>query len=150
MTSTVFESGSYSLEARGANGCAGTDTVVVNVNTPPTVVVKLNGKTLTATDGSLATKVNTCVQSVLLPFGENFEDSLYVWTQATTDQLDWTFNSGATNNDIPGLRSASGPRSHAASHHEVENGTLHGIERQAFHGPGLILGPVIPGQFPMN
>ena len=102
MTSTVFESGSYILEARSANGCAGTDTVVVNVNTPPTVVVKLNGKTLTATDGSLASKVNTCVQSVLLPFGENFEDSLYVWTQATNDQLDWTFNSGATNTQFSG------------------------------------------------
>lgn len=102
MTTKVYETGAYILEGRSSNGCVGSDTVVVTVNTPPTVVVKLNGKTLTATDGSLASKVNTCVQSVLLPLGENFEDSLYVWTQSTTDQLDWTFNSGATNTQFSG------------------------------------------------
>jgi hypothetical protein len=102
MTTKVYETGAYVLEGRSSNGCVGSDTVVVSVNAPPTVVVKLNGKTLTATDGSLASKVNTCVQSVLLPLGENFEDSLYVWTQSTTDQLDWTLNSGATNTQFSG------------------------------------------------
>jgi len=98
----VFESGNYVLQARSANGCVGSDTVSVSVKIPPTVVVKLNGKTLTATDGSLATKASSCVQSVLLPVNENFEDSLYVWTQSTTDQLNWTFNSGATNTQFSG------------------------------------------------
>jgi hypothetical protein len=102
MTTNVFESGSYVLQARSINGCAGDDTVVVAVNTPPTVVVKLNGKTLTATDGTLASKASTCVQSVLLPVNENFEDSLYIWTQSTTDQLDWTLNSGVTNTQFSG------------------------------------------------
>ena len=102
MTTNVFESGTYVLQARSINGCAGDDTVVVAVNTPPTVVVKLNGKTLTATDGTLASKASTCVQSVLLPVNENFEDSLYVWTQSTTDQLDWTLNSGLTNTQFSG------------------------------------------------
>ena len=102
MTTNVFESGTYVLQARSINGCAGDDTVVVAVNTPPTVVVKLNGKTLTATDGTLASKASTCVQSVLLPVNENFEDSLYIWTQSSTDQLDWTFNSGVTNTQFSG------------------------------------------------
>ena len=102
LSTSVFESGSYVLQARSANGCAGSDTVSVSVNIPPTVVVKLNGKTLTATDGSLATKASSCVQSVLLPVNENFEDSLYVWTQSTADQLDWTFNSGGTNTQFSG------------------------------------------------
>ncbi len=102
LSTSVFESGSYVLQARSANGCAGSDTVSVSVKIPPTVVVKLNGKTLTATDGSLATKASSCVQSVLLPVNENFEDSLYVWTQSTADQLDWTFNSGGTNTQFSG------------------------------------------------
>ena len=102
LSTSVFESGSYVLQARSANGCAGSDTVSVSVKIPPTVVVKLNGKTLTATDGSLATKASSCVQSVLLPVNENFEDSLYVWTQSTSDQLNWTFNSGVTNTQFSG------------------------------------------------
>lgn len=101
-STSVFESGNYVLQARSANGCVGSDTVSVSVKIPPTVVVKLNGKTLTATDGSLATKVSSCVQSVLLPVNENFEDSLYVWTQSTADQLNWTFNSGLTNTQFSG------------------------------------------------
>lgn len=101
-STSVFESGNYVLQARSANGCVGSDTVSVSVKIPPTVVVKLNGKTLTATDGSLATKASSCVQSVLLPVNENFEDSLYVWTQSTADQLNWTFNSGLTNTQFSG------------------------------------------------
>ena len=98
----LFSSGTYIVSASSSNGCPGYDTVNVVVNTPPDLLVELNGEVLTSTDSDAKAGNSGCTVVNLLPYVNNFDDSLVVWNQSVDDDLDWIANMGPTDTDFSG------------------------------------------------
>ena len=91
-------SGQYYVFAMSPSGCQGVDTVDVSINIPPDVVVELNGKVLTSTDGSLVADNSACDTTLILPY-LSAVDTLSMlnsseWTTYSTEYLDWEFQNG--------------------------------------------------------
>ena len=98
----LFTSGTYVVSATSTNGCPGYDTVNVVVNTPPDLIVELNGEVLSSTDSDAKAGNSGCTNVNLLPYTNNFEDTTVVWNQSDDDDLDWIANMGPTDTDFSG------------------------------------------------
>ena len=92
------QSGEYYVYANSISGCQGVDTVSVDINIPPDVVVELNGRVLTSTDGSLVADNSACDTTLILPYLTTV-DTLSVlnsseWSTYSDEYLVWEFQQG--------------------------------------------------------
>ena len=92
------ESGQYFVYATSPSGCQGVDTVDVNINIPPDVVVELNGRVLTSTDGSLVADNSSCDTTLILPY-YTMVDTLSPlgsseWSTYSNEYLEWEYQQG--------------------------------------------------------
>jgi len=90
--------GQYYVYATSPSGCQGVDTVDVSINIPPDVVVELNGKVLTSTDGSLVADNSACDTTLILPYFSTVDTLSMLnsseWSTYSTEYLDWEYQNG--------------------------------------------------------
>ena len=95
---TFTESGSYYVYAVSPSGCEGVDTVDVSINIPPDVVIELNGRVLTSTDGNLVADNSSCDTTLILPY-YSAVDTLSAlnnseWSTYSNNFLEWEYQQG--------------------------------------------------------
>jgi hypothetical protein len=95
---TFTESGSYYVYAVSPSGCEGVDTVNVSINIPPDVVIELNGRVLTSTDGNLVADNSSCDTTLILPY-YSAVDTLSTlnnseWSTYSNNFLEWEYQQG--------------------------------------------------------
>jgi hypothetical protein len=95
---TFTESGSYYVYAVSPSGCEGVDTVNVSINIPPDVVIELNGRVLTSTDGNLVADNSSCDTTLILPY-YSAVDTLSAlnnseWSTYSNNFLEWEYQQG--------------------------------------------------------
>lgn len=93
-----YSTGQYYVFATSPSGCQGVDTVDVNINIPPDVVVELNGKVLTSTDGSLVADNSACDTTLILPYLSTVDTLSALnnseWSTYSSEYLDWEYQAG--------------------------------------------------------
>jgi hypothetical protein len=103
----IKEPGSVFVEVRNNSGCADIDSIDVTFNVPPDLLLSLNGRILTSTDGQASAYTSACQQSYNIPYAETWDfyagaDSLGTWYQDTTEALNWSLTSDSTNTSLSG------------------------------------------------
>ncbi len=95
-TTALYSGNDYYIYAQAPSGCTGIDTLQVIENIPPDVIIELNGRVLTTTDGSIvntSSAVTGCDTLFKLPYAENVEtltdNSLNGWTTYSSQGLTW-------------------------------------------------------------
>ena len=92
------ESGQYYVFATSQSGCQGVDTVSVDINIPPDVVVELNGRVLTSTDGSLLADNSSCDTTLILPYLTTVDTLSMLnsseWSTYSDEYLIWEYQQG--------------------------------------------------------
>ena len=92
------ESGQYYVFATSPSGCQGVDTVSVDINIPPDVVVELNGRVLTSTDGSLLADNSSCDTTLILPYLTTVDTLSMLnsseWSTYSDEYLIWEYQQG--------------------------------------------------------
>ena len=97
-TAFFTESGDYYVYATSPAGCQGVDTVNVSINIPPDVLIELNGKVLTSTDGSLVADNSTCDTTLILPYYSSVDTlsdlNSSEWSTYSNEFLTWEYQQG--------------------------------------------------------
>lgn len=92
------ESGDYYIYAISPSGCQGVDTVNVSINIPPDVVMELNGRVLTSTDGSLIADNSSCDTTLILPYFSSVDTlsplNASEWDTYSSNFLEWEYQQG--------------------------------------------------------
>ena len=97
-TAFFTESGDYYVYATSPAGCQGVDTVNVSINIPPDVLIELNGKVLTSTDGSLVADNSACDTTLILPYYSSVDIlsdlNSSEWSTYSNEFLTWEYQQG--------------------------------------------------------
>ena len=95
-TTALYSGNYYYIYAQAPSGCTGIDTLQVIENIPPDVIMELNGRVLTTTDGSIvntSSAVSGCDTLLRLPYAENVEtlsdNNMNSWTTYSSQGLTW-------------------------------------------------------------
>ena len=95
-TTALYSGNDYYIYAQAPSGCTGIDTLQVIENIPPDVIMELNGRVLTTTDGSIVntnSTVSGCDTLLRLPYVENVEmlsdTNMNNWSTYSSQGLTW-------------------------------------------------------------